>query len=259
MKNLLFPLLLLLGLTACQKTGAPSAATVRWPLHQTEQRQLIDSLLIRHGNFSLTATELFLRAFKHEQRLEVWLRPEGQGRFKLLKTYDFCTSSGQLGPKRREGDRQIPEGFYHIDRFNPRSRFFLSLGLNYPNEADRKLGHPQAPGSDIFIHGGCASIGCIPIRDRGIREVYLLAERARASGQTRIPVRLYPFDFDRIDREDTYEKFPEHQAFWETLRPVYQHFERHRQLGPVEVDADGRYRTTNLRTQPPPSDSSRSR
>ena len=88
---------------------------------------------------------------------------------------------GQLGPKRHTGDYQVPEGFYEIYRFNPRNNFHLSLGLNYPNTADRALGEP-APGSDIFIHGGAVTMGYLPIIDAGIEEVYLLTVMARAAG-----------------------------------------------------------------------------
>ncbi|MFC7667854.1 murein L,D-transpeptidase family protein [Hymenobacter humi] len=86
----------------------------------------------------------------------------------------------------------MPEGFYQIDRFNPKSEYHLSLGLNYPNAADLALGEPD-PGGDIFIHGGEVTIGCLPITDIGIEEVYLIAVAARAAGQTLIPVHIFPF------------------------------------------------------------------
>src|SRR5689334_6638384 len=79
---------------------------------------------------------VFLRAFKKEEKLEVWVKEKGKQEFVLLQTYDFCTTSGVLGPKRIEGDRQIPEGVYQINHFNPLSSYYLSLGLNYPNASD---------------------------------------------------------------------------------------------------------------------------
>ena len=78
------------------------------------------------------------------------------------RLYPLAATSGQLGPKRHTGDCQVPEGFYEIYRFNPQSNFHLSLGLNYPNTADRALGEP-APGSDIFIHGGAVTMGYLPV------------------------------------------------------------------------------------------------
>src|SRR5690606_11025729 len=99
-------------------------------------------------------------------------------KFTLVKTYPVCSSSGLPGPKRKKGDRQTPEGFYHIDRFNPQSAFHLSLGINYPNSSDKILGHSD-PGGDIFIHGSCVTIGCVPLTDDLIKEVYVLAVEAK--------------------------------------------------------------------------------
>ena len=86
----------------------------------------------------------------------------------------------------------MPEGFYEIDRFNPQSNFHLSLGLNHPTAAERALDEPK-PDGDIFIHGGEVTIGCLPITDAGVEEVYLLAVLARAAGQMAIPVHIFPF------------------------------------------------------------------
>ncbi|MEZ4932004.1 MAG: hypothetical protein R2788_07790 [Saprospiraceae bacterium] len=80
--------------------------------------------------------EIFIRAFKQEEIVELWAKNKTDDFFVEIKKYTFCKSSGKLGPKRKEGDGQIPEGFYHIDRFNPNSKFYLSLGLNYPNGSD---------------------------------------------------------------------------------------------------------------------------
>ncbi len=127
----------------------------------------------------------------------------------------------------------MPEGFYAIDRFNPNSAYYLSLGLNYPNAADRALGEPD-PGGDIFIHGGNVTIGCLPITNVGIAEVYLLAARARAGGQRAIPVHIFPFPLTR-------EELPRHQdnpnfTFWQGLAPQYAHFEATHQLAvPVQL------------------------
>ena len=102
---------------------------------------------------------LFIRAFKKEQKLEVWIRETGKEAYALLHTYDFCAVSGTLGPKRKEGDYQIPEGIYSINHFNPLSNFYLSLGINYPNASDRILSDPKTPGGNIYIHGNCVTIG----------------------------------------------------------------------------------------------------
>ncbi|MBF9238292.1 L,D-transpeptidase family protein [Hymenobacter sp. BT683] len=165
-----------------------------------------------------------VRVIKTNRELEVWARNQNRGPFELLQTYPLAATSGKLGPKRRAGDRQVPEGFYEIDRFNPKSDYHLSLGLNYPNAADRALGEPQ-PGGDIFIHGGEVTIGCLPITDAGIEEVYLLAVAARAAGQAAIPVHIFPFPI--TEKELSKRPNSPHVAFWRGLMSGYAHFEKH--------------------------------
>jgi murein L,D-transpeptidase YafK len=106
---------------------------------------------------------LYLRAFKQNKKLEVWLCNAQNENCQLVKTFNFCALSGDIGPKLKQGDGQTPEGFYYIDRFNPVSNFHLSLGINYPNQADKTRSGRLNPGGDIFIHGNCVTIGCIPI------------------------------------------------------------------------------------------------
>lgn len=198
------------------------------------------SLLQRH-QIDSTNFELFLRAFKKEQILEVWAKNKSTDTFAKIQHYDFCTSSGVLGPKRQEGDRQIPEGCYWIDRFNPNSQFYLSLGLNYPNDSDRKLGDPQHPGSNIFIHGGCASVGCIPITNPKIEILYGLASKAQHLGQAKIPVHIFPSN----QMELLLESAGKNKAFWQNLYPIFKHFETTGQLPKVWIKANGAYAIAN--------------
>lgn len=184
--------------------------------------------------------EIFLRAFKQEQEFELWAKTRTANTWNLLKTYPICQSSGTLGPKRKEGDRQVPEGVYHIDRFNPNSSYHLSLGLNYPNASDLVRGDPHAPGSDIFIHGACVTVGCIPLTDALIEEVYELAELAKAGGQAKIPVHIYPARMDDKTFQRKLTSSP-HQDFWRELQPVYVFFETNHQLPEVGISTDGRY------------------
>ncbi|MEL6255118.1 MAG: L,D-transpeptidase family protein [Bacteroidota bacterium] len=185
--------------------------------------------------------EIFIRAFKQEELLEVYVKKLTEESFHLLKTYDFCTTSGTLGPKRKEGDKQIPEGLYHIDRFNPKSQFHLSLGLNYPNKSDRIKGDPQEPGSDIFIHGKCVTIGCIPLGDPGIEELFVLAEQAKLQGQSQVPVHIFPAKMELENMQPLFQEFPQHRAFWENLIPFYQAFESRRKLADYQINTVGNY------------------
>lgn len=168
---------------------------------------------------------LYLRAFKQEFTLEVWVAAPGRS-YQLLKSYMFCATSGTVGPKRRSGDGQIPEGFYTINRFNPNSRFHLSLGLDYPNAVDRARAGRASPGGDIFIHGDCVTIGCIPITDAFIRELYLLAIWARGAGQASIPVHIFPArpsgpSWSQLEAPDD-----ETMRLWTQLAEAHAAFER---------------------------------
>src|SRR6185503_11948975 len=65
---------------------------------------------------------LRLVAFKEEKILEVWAARES-GPFRRVITYAVTAASGVAGPKRREGDLQVPEGKYRLTDLNPNSRF----------------------------------------------------------------------------------------------------------------------------------------
>lgn len=187
---------------------------------------------------------IFIRWFKREAELELWAR-RGDHDFKLVATYPIVKSSGGPGPKRREGDKQVPEGFYEITHFNPQSLYHLSLGLNYPNAADRVLSDPNKPGGDIYIHGKDVTIGCAPLGDAAIEELYLAALDAREAGQARIAVHIFPgrmngAEWERFAAEET-AKRPELANFWAQLAPVYTAFEKERVVPEVEVTREGRY------------------
>lgn len=184
--------------------------------------------------------KLFIRAFKQEQILETWIKTKDETSYSLHRSYPICQSSGQLGPKRKEGDEQVPEGVYKIDRFNPNSAYHLSLGLNYPNRSDRIRGDQHRPGSDIFLHGKCITIGCIPLTDPLIEEVYELATLAKERGQASIYVHIFP---GRMDTE-AFEKLQatsKAKTFWKELLPIYLAFEQEKEIPYVLIDEAGKY------------------
>ncbi|MGZ3848513.1 MAG: L,D-transpeptidase family protein, partial [Flavisolibacter sp.] len=111
------------------------------------------------------AKYIYIRSFKYDGQMEVWVKNERKEAFKFFKTYKICALAGTLGPKRMQGDYQVPEGFYYINEFNPNSTYYLSLGLNYPNASDKILSDSLHPGGDIYIHGSCVTVGCIPVTD----------------------------------------------------------------------------------------------
>ena len=106
----------------------------------TGKRMFNYRTLFEKQGYEYPPQNIYLRIFKDEQILEVWTKRDVDKTYKKVCDYEFCATSGKLGPKRQEGDLQIPEGFYYIDRFNPNSNFFLSLGINYPNKSDKILG-----------------------------------------------------------------------------------------------------------------------
>ncbi len=186
--------------------------------------------------------ELFIRAFKREATLEVWARDD-RPEFTLIHSYPITYSSGGPGPKRREGDRQVPEGFYEIEGFNPLSLYHLSLRVNYPNASDRVLSDREKPGFDIYVHGGDGSVGCLPIGDAGIEEVYLLA--SDAGNRDAIPLHIFPMRMNGPDWNEFVARSggdaPELIRFWAQLRPGFEMFERTRRVPMVTVTSDGGY------------------
>jgi murein L,D-transpeptidase YafK len=192
------------------------------------------------------AAEVYLRVFKLERTLEVWVRPADRQRFELLTSYRICALAGGVGPKRRQGDHQVPEGFYNVDLFNPASAYHLSMRIDYPNRHDLKSNRGQKLGGDIFIHGGCLSEGCLAITNEGIQELYWIALTARGLGQRKIPVHIFPARFgsswDTRPRKGLAHVDANVMDFWKSLKPGYYYFERNRRVPQMTVDARGRYR-----------------
>lgn len=200
--------------------------------------------LFRDKNLVYTGFNLFIRVFKQEALLEVWIKSNGKQNYTLLHTYDVCAGSGTSGPKRKEGDFQVPEGVYSINHFNPSSNFHLSLGLNYPNASDRILSDSQKPGGEIYIHGNCVTVGCLPLTDDKIKELYVLAVEARNNGQDNISVHIFPCRMSSNRFAVIQKDYPQHIRFWNNLKPVFDDFEKTKRLAHVSVNSKGEYRLT---------------
>lgn len=191
------------------------------------------------------AKEIYIRSFKYDSQLEVWVRNNDNDPFKLFKTYKVCALAGTLGPKRLQGDYQVPEGFYYINEFKPISNYHLALGINYPNISDKILGDADQPGGDIYIHGSCVTVGCIPIQDQQIEELYLLAASAKNSGQDFIPVHIFPVRFNNKKSmeyfAETTKEDQDLQHFAISLKDVYDYFEKEKRLPLISVNSKGLY------------------
>lgn len=191
------------------------------------------------------AKYIYIRSFKYDSQLEVWVKNDRKEKYKLFKTYKVCALAGTLGPKRMEGDYQVPEGFYYINEFNARSTYHLSLGLNYPNASDLILSDSLQPGSGIYIHGSCVTVGCIPLTDTYIEELYILTAHAKSEGQDFIPVHIFPVRFDnsrsvfflnKLTKDDNTLK-----KFSTRLEDVFYYFERYREPPVIMVNEKGEY------------------
>ena len=202
------------------------------------RKEAAEALLAKCG-LTFSNTELFIRIFKHEDRLELWVRKRGTlDAYRLVKAYPICAKSGKPGPKRRQGDKQVPEGFYHISYMNPASWFDLSMKVDYPNASDKILGAKGKLGNDIYIHGACVTIGCIPLQDE-IFELYLFVLEAKAAGQSKIPVHIFPYQF--TDPPSIQNQFQQFKTFWDNLKEGYNWFETHKTLPAISVDSNGKY------------------
>lgn len=188
---------------------------------------------------------IYIRSYKYDSRLEVWVKDKPTDTFALFKSYRVCALSGAMGPKRYQGDRQVPEGFYYINEFNPRSTYHLSLGLNYPNFSDRLHSGHSDPGGGIYIHGSCVTVGCIPLTNPQIDEVYILAVRARDLGQSYIPVHILPVSFNNKHSVSYLNKISStddlSQRFWLKLKEAYDYFNRTHKLPVILFDGEGDY------------------
>ena len=121
------------------------------------------------------------------------------------------------------------------------SNFHLSLGVNYPNSVDlARTGKNRKTGGDIYIHGNCVTVGCIPLTDEKIKEVYVLGVEARNNGQDKIPVNIYPFKMTNANMQKYLAQFPSQLSFWKTLQPGYLAFEKHRNMADIK-EGKGKY------------------
>jgi len=133
--------------------------------------------------------KLRILVFKSERSVEV----NAPG-WKAPRIYPMTAFSGTLGTKLREGDGQIPEGIYGIEYLNPNSSYYLSLKVTYPNASDRARAKADGRtnlGGDIMIHGKAVTIGCVPVGDDAIEDIFYLAS---AVGIKNISVVIAPYD-----------------------------------------------------------------
>ena len=248
-----------------QKNGTSFAATISTSFFEYQKTLPRPAEAMAHKEDTLRkqfeakklkwpAKYIYIRSFKYDSQMEVWVKNDVNDPFQLFKTYRICALAGTLGPKRMQGDFQVPEGFYYINEFNPRSDYYLSLGINYPNVSDRILSDSLQPGSGIYIHGSCVTVGCIPITDGQIEELYILAAHAKDAGQDFIPVHIFPIRYN-VKRSADYlnaltKDDPSLKQFALHLEDAFDYFEKYRQLPVIMTDEKGNYIIDGISRKP---------
>ncbi len=108
----------------------------------------------------------------------------------IVRTYKIALGLNPIGTKQRAGDFRTPEGSYRLVRRNPRSDYFLSMQVSYPNEADLKHArrYHWDTGGAIMVHGLPNQLkhdpsyyesrdwtdGCIAVSNSDMLEIWLL-------------------------------------------------------------------------------------
>lgn len=214
------------SLASCEEKGATVVVTAARNVKPTLERDLAAAGLY-------FGDPVFIRAFKEERVLELFVRNRASGKFDLFRSYPIAAASGNLGPKLAEGDGQVPEGFYFVppSMMNPNSRFHLAFNIGYPNAYDRAH---QRTGSAIMVHGNSVSIGCLAMTDEKIEEIYTLCDAAHRGGQANFRVHLFPFRMSEARmRAATGSKW---EDFWKNLKQGYDLFEKTRVPHEVAVE-----------------------
>ncbi|MCU0327387.1 MAG: hypothetical protein MUE53_00180 [Chitinophagales bacterium] len=195
--------------------------------------------------YNLENSKPFWRAYKFNKQLELWAYAPDSMRYILIKTYPICETVGDLGPKRRSGDFQIPEGVYSITEFNPNSKYHLSLRVNYPNQSDLYF-NSKNPGGDIYIHGKCETVGCLPMTDSLIEEIFITnLIFNKLYNISEIPIHIFPArltdkNFNKL-KSDYFKDNFKMIEFWSDMKLIYEYFEKNRILPNVGISDKGRY------------------
>lgn len=213
-KRLLLISTVVATLAGCNDTLESVADKVNQPLPQ----KIVAKMKAEGMN---VRSPIMMRIFKEENVLEVW-KQKDNGRYGKIAEYEICAWSGKLGPKKVEGDRQSPEGFYVITpgQMNPNSNYYLSFNIGYPNAYDKSLGHT---GTNLMVHGACSSAGCYSMTDENVAQIYAFARDAFSGGQRAFQIEAFPFRM-------TAENMAEHRDnpnydFWQMLKVGYDYFE----------------------------------
>ena len=207
----------------------------------TAKEKIVDKTLAGHS-ISRDSLRIYLRVFKTEKIVELWAKNCSDSVFVPIKEFSICDLSGSSGPKRRYRDLQVPEGYYHISKLNPYSKYYLSMEVNYPNASDSIRGVRGHLGNQIYIHGSCISSGCLAMTDDRIRELFVYCIEAYNSGQEEIALTIYPARLNDTRYSgliSDYRKDKDKISLWGDLKKSYDLFEQTRVQPTVKFLPDG--------------------
>lgn len=167
-------------------------------------------------HLSYPPKSIILLGLKAEKTLQIYGTDE-KGELHYICTYPILGNSGVLGPKLKEGDKQMPEGFYRIREFEPNSSYHVALRVDYPSEFDKARGKEDGRenlGSDIMIHGDNRSIGCLAMGDPASEDLFVLVNDV---GIPNTELIMSPYDFRKPIPEGI--TLPD-QPSW--IKPLYE-------------------------------------
>jgi len=205
------------------------------------KEKIVDKMLAGHS-ISRNTLRIYLRVFKSEKKVELWAKNTTDSVFVLVKEFSICDLSGSDGPKRRSHDLQVPEGFYHISKLNPYSKYYLSMEINYPNASDSIRGVRGRLGNEIYIHGSCISSGCLAMTDDKIKELFVYCIEAYNSGQEEINLTMFPSQLNDANYsrlKSRYGKDRDKTSLWADLKKSYDLFNRTKMQPKVKFLKDG--------------------
>lgn len=214
--------------------------------YTAKEKSVIKTLSDR--SLSRDSLRIYLRAFKTEKKVEVWGKNICDSTYTLIKEIPICEISGEIGPKRRSRDLQVPEGFYQINELNPYSKYYLSMKINYPNPSDSVRGVKGHLGNLIYIHGGCESSGCISINDEKIKELFVFCIEAYNAGQQEIDIAIYPAKLEDKTYNRLiagYSKNKDKVSLWADLKKSYDLFNQKHIPPTVKFLPDGTHEISN--------------
>ncbi len=178
--------------TTAQSLGGAATVGERVAAHEGAVRARLAGDLRRAG-VAWPPRQMWLLVLKTERVLRVYV-DGSDGRPRHLRDYAILGASGGVGPKLRQGDRQVPEGVYGVESLNPNSLYHLALRVDYPNAADRACAAREGRtelGGDIMIHGNRRSVGCLAMGDEAAEDLFVMAALA---GSQHVAVWIAPLD-----------------------------------------------------------------